>query len=194
MTTRNLSLIQFSISGLIKFKNMFKYLIFNLFLFLITISCSMTNVKLIYVDEVLKDLDDTNSPNQLEFNLEDCLYLDKSLKYSIDSIIPSFFADRQLDLSKYEFDSKHGDRISLTSKYESVGDVIINADTNLKKYLYGSLFESEGENYNEEIDIALIYKEKAFIRLSNEFSTTGYVIELIKPDSIVVSRTFVIVD
>ncbi len=155
--------------------------------------CTKNEIKVIDIKEVFSDLNGGQiSINQLEFDLSDCLYLDSSLKYLIDSLEPSYFRDRAFDLSKYVFDPNDKEEIWLSSNYESVKDLIVSSDRNLKRYLKNRFGVKD---YKEDItEAVLVYEEKAFIKFSNEFSSSGYLVELIEPNKINLLIAYVIVD
>ena len=172
---------------------MIKFLLIKIISMTLIFGCAQKGDDVIDIEEVLSDLREGRiTSNQLEFDLSDCLYLDSSLKHSIDSLVPSYFTNKKFEPSKYEFDSEDGNKILLSSDYKVVSDLVVKPDPNFKRYLKDQF---GFKKYKEDsTDVVLIYGEKAFIKFSNEFSSSGYIIELIEPNMINVLVAYVIVD
>lgn len=96
--------------------------------------CTKNEMEVIDIKEVFTDLKEGRTRiNQLDFDLSSCLYLDSSSKHLIDSLEPSYFRDKDFEPSKYQLSTEGEKEISLGSSFQSVKDLVVSPDKNLKK-------------------------------------------------------------
>lgn len=169
-----------------------RFLIIEIILITLLFGCIRKEVEVIDLKEVFSDLKEGRTTiHKLKFDLSDCLYLDSSLKLSIDTLDSTYFKDRKIKFSKY-LNFKDKEEISLNSNYSSVKDLVVSPDRNLIRYLRDQF--GLGDYEKDILEPVLIYRERALLKFSNEFSSSGYVIELVEPNKIRLMIAYVIID
>ncbi|MGB5977947.1 MAG: hypothetical protein WBG62_11085 [Cyclobacteriaceae bacterium] len=159
---------------------------------MLLISCTTNKLEIIDVKPIIYDLKNgRKTMDQLDLKFSNAIYLDSSIIYLVDSLNSKFLQNEGLDIDNYRVGSEDKREILLTTRYESITDLIRSSDENLERY-----FEEQFgvEVFAKASSGVLIYEQKAFIELSNAFSSSGYIIELIGPDKVSLVIAYIDID